>query len=138
MQEYHVMYPVQDSTAATDQPAELDHPQAFATLGAKYGLADMHIRPDDQVMQTVDQEYNTYVTSNLAHTCTDPLVFWEMEHDHYPTIFRMAMDYLRVQSSAVPCERAFSSSSLTYTKQYNQLSPILMEALQILKFWLKK
>lgn len=137
MQEYRVMYPISDVTA-TSQPAQLDHPRAFATLGAKYGLADMSIGSNDQVTLTIEQEYNKYVTSGLSYSRTDPLAFWEMERNHYPTIFRMAMDYLPVQPSAVPCKRAFSSSSLTDTKQRNRLSPTLMEALQILKFSLKK
>lgn len=50
----------------------------------------------------------------------------------------MAMDYLPVQASAVPCERIFSSSAETDTKRRNRISPPLMEALQMLKFHLKK
>jgi hAT family C-terminal dimerisation region len=56
----------------------------------------------------------------------------------FPTVYAVAMDYLPIQASAVPCERVFSSSSETYTKKRNRLSPVLMEALQIVKFILKK
>jgi hypothetical protein len=48
------------------------------------------------------------------------------------------MDYLPIQASAVPCERVFSSSSETATKRRNRMKPELMEALQMLKFMLKK
>lgn len=48
------------------------------------------------------------------------------------------MDYLPVQASSVPCERVFSSSAETDTKKRNRIKPELMEALQILKFALKK
>jgi hypothetical protein len=48
------------------------------------------------------------------------------------------MDYLPVQASAVPCERVFSSSAETDTKKRNRIKPELMEALQVLKFSLKK
>jgi hypothetical protein len=48
------------------------------------------------------------------------------------------MDYLPIQASAVPCERVFSSSSETSTKKRNRMSPLLMEALQLYKFGLKK
>jgi hypothetical protein len=48
------------------------------------------------------------------------------------------MDYLPIQASAVPCEQVFSSSSETDTKKHNCMSPILMEALQVVKFLLKK
>jgi hypothetical protein len=48
------------------------------------------------------------------------------------------MDYLPIQASAVPCERVFSSSSETNTKKRNRLGADIMEALQILKYHLKK
>jgi hypothetical protein len=48
------------------------------------------------------------------------------------------MDYLPIQASAVLCKRVFSSSAETGTKRRNRISPLLMEALQMLKFCLKK
>jgi hypothetical protein len=48
------------------------------------------------------------------------------------------MDYLPIQATSVPCERVFSSSKETDTAKRNSISPVLMEALQILKFSLKK
>jgi hAT family C-terminal dimerisation region len=50
----------------------------------------------------------------------------------------MAMDYLPIQATAVPCERVFSSSAQTSTRRRNRIRPILMEALQMLKFHFKK
>lgn len=106
-------------------------------LDTRYGLTNMTIHLTDQVTQSFDQEYKPYITC-LAHPNTNPLVFWELEQERYPTIFRMAMNYLLIQPFAVPCKQAFSSSILTDTKQRNQISPVLMEALQILKSSLKK
>jgi hypothetical protein len=54
------------------------------------------------------------------------------------TIYKIAMDYLPIQVSAIPCEHMFSSSSEPYMKKHNQVSSHLMEALQMLKFALKK
>lgn len=48
------------------------------------------------------------------------------------------MNYTPIQASAVPCERVFSSSSETHTKKRNHISPVLMEVLQMVKFFLKK
>jgi hypothetical protein len=45
----------------------------------------------------------------------------------------MARDYLAIQGSSVPSERAFSSGGLTGTSLRNRLSPAIFEALQILK-----
>jgi len=51
----------------------------------------------------------------------------------YPVLARMARDYLAIQGSSTPSERAFSNASLTDTQQRNRLTPEMFEALQILK-----
>jgi hypothetical protein len=56
----------------------------------------------------------------------------------FPTLFAIAMDYLPIQASSVPSERVFSSSSETDTVRRNRIKPVLMEAIQMLKFGLKK
>ena len=48
------------------------------------------------------------------------------------------MDYLLIQATSVSCERVFSSAKETDTAKRNHMSPVLMEALQMLKFVLKK
>jgi hypothetical protein len=55
-----------------------------------------------------------------------------------PTFFEMSLDYLPIQASAVPSEWVFLSSAETDTKKCNRINPVLMEALQMLKFMLKK
>ena len=50
----------------------------------------------------------------------------------------MALDYLPIQASSVPSERVFSSSAETDTKRRNRIHPVLMGALQMLKFSLKQ
>lgn len=61
-----------------------------------------------------------------------------MKREAYPTLFAMAMDYLPIQASSVPCEHVFSSSAETMTKKRNRINATLMEALQMLKFHFKK
>jgi hypothetical protein len=48
------------------------------------------------------------------------------------------MDYLPIQATSVPCERIFSSAKDTDTAKRNRINPVLMEALQMLKYLLKK
>jgi len=50
----------------------------------------------------------------------------------------MALDYLPIQASSVPSKRVFSSSAETNTKRRNRIHPVLMEVLQMLKFFLKQ
>jgi hAT family C-terminal dimerisation region len=56
----------------------------------------------------------------------------------FPTVYRIALDYMPVQASAVPCERVFSSASETDTKRRNRLNPNLFEALQVMKFAMRR
>ena len=58
-----------------------------------------------------------------------------MQHHsvQYPTLSRIARDYLAIQSSATPLERAFSSGGTTGTAKRNCLTPEAFEALQLLK-----
>jgi hypothetical protein len=58
--------------------------------------------------------------------------------ERYPKIFPLAMDILPIPGSAVPCERVFSSGKETMTPRRNRIAPELMEALQLLKFSIKK
>jgi len=51
----------------------------------------------------------------------------------YPTISRIAKDYLAIQGSAVASEHAFSSGSITGTACCSCLQPATFEALQLLK-----
>ncbi|KIK36238.1 hypothetical protein CY34DRAFT_94733, partial [Suillus luteus UH-Slu-Lm8-n1] len=46
----------------------------------------------------------------------------------YPTISRIAKDYLAIQGSAVASERAFSSGGITGTARRSCLQPATFEA----------
>ncbi|KDQ21136.1 hypothetical protein BOTBODRAFT_89441, partial [Botryobasidium botryosum FD-172 SS1] len=52
----------------------------------------------------------------------------------FPLLFRVALDVLPAQASAVPCERVFSSSKETITPRRNSLDAETTEILQVLKF----
>lgn len=49
-------------------------------------------------------------------------------------MYRVALDILPMQASAVPCERVFSSSKETMASRRCNLSPQTMEILQVLKY----
>ena len=57
-----------------------------------------------------------------------------MSEGIYTTWFAVAADYLPIQAFSVPSERVFSSSAQTDTPRRNRIKPVLMEALQMLKF----
>src|SRR6266481_834794 len=55
----------------------------------------------------------------------------------YLTCYLATLDYLPIQASSVPSKHVFSSSAETDTKRRNRLRPLLMEAIQMLKYSIK-
>ncbi|OJA20567.1 hypothetical protein AZE42_14066 [Rhizopogon vesiculosus] len=93
------------------------------SLAKQYGLTDEDLgasEPDDHSIQTVKQEYQAYITVPVCVKGTPIIKWWEYNQSAFPTLFAMAMDYLPIQASAVPCERVFSSSAETDTKKQNR------------------
>ena len=138
-----------------------DHTQEherYFDITAEYGLEDeMEIEDLGGNVQSVEQEYMTYTMAALLDKSVNTLKFWKVSNNliifisiltewhalqtnrtMFPMIFAIAMDYLPVQASSVLCKRVFSSSSETDTKRRNRISPPLIEALQMLKFFIKK
>ena len=59
---------------------------------------------------------------------------WQQQPDSkYPTLKRIAFDYLVIQGSAISSERAFSSGGITGSACRNRLIVKVFGALQILK-----
>ena len=53
-------------------------------------------------------------------------------------LYVIAIDYLPIQASSVPCKHIFLSAKETDMLKRNQMNPMMMKALQTLKFSLKK
>ena len=105
---------------------------------------------------SVKAEFWKYALAETSSAETDILWFWEVRfhgpmghgamthliHEQanrteFPTLFAIAMDYLPIQATSVPCEHMFLSAKETDTTKQNWTSPVLMEALQLLKFSLR-
>ncbi|KIL55152.1 hypothetical protein M378DRAFT_91340 [Amanita muscaria Koide BX008] len=142
MAKYRQRLPASSTTVTNIAPLRgrgipSSNPWATAT---KYNLSEMlqFHQPSQPSIRTVDEEFETYVRE-LSPPETDMVLFWDMDGGkRFATLYAMALDYLPIQASAVPCERAFSSASETDTKRRNRLHSTLLEALQILKFSLKQ
>lgn len=115
-------------------------PRPVKSLAERYGITTPDaVDPDPTPLApvSVDSELNAYLGVQIPGKI-GPVKFWQGSRTSYPTLFRMAMDYLPIQASSVPSEHVFSSSAETITKRRNRISPALMEALQMAKFFLKK
>jgi len=137
LQEYRQK--AQTSTAAQEKTNPPVH--TIKSLAAHFDIKDMGIRqpgPQSHGTLTTDEEYCCYTNGDLSEEGTDPLIFWESQRLSFPTVFAIAMDYLPIQASSVPCEHVFPSSVDTDTKKGNRISPLLVEALQMLKYDFRK
>ena len=56
-----------------------------------------------------------------------------MHRSQYPTLAHITKDYLAIQGSSTPSERAFSSGGITATPRRSSLHPDTFSALQIVK-----
>ncbi|CAA7268998.1 unnamed protein product [Cyclocybe aegerita] len=64
----------------------------------------------------------------------DLLQWWQVHQGEHELFWRLALDVLPVQASAVPCEHVFSSSKETDVCRWSKIAPLKMEELQMLKF----
>lgn len=141
-----------------DCEAESDTKSAQVATEDPEMILGMCTRAIASPLTTFEAEFNAYIQE--PQEATDSLRYWEVskisvvasglplsrdillntdrlyqsKQTRFPTLYRMAMDILPIQASAVPCERVFSSSKETMSGRRNRINPGLMEALQMLKF----
>ena len=69
----------------------------------------------------------------------DPLTWWnQVGCVSYPTLYKIALDFLSIPSTSCDNKRSFSGSRRTVTFNRNNLSRATIEALQLQKNWLRQ
>ena len=94
----------------------------------------------------LQQYYDTLATDlreakdeHLYWMMDDPLQWWlKVGRYTYPTLFKMALDFLSIPATSCECERAFSGGRRTVSIDRNSLSASTIEALQLQKNWLRR
>ncbi|KAF7354490.1 HAT dimerization [Mycena venus] len=105
---------------------------AFQHYGSSFLLDAVKLaQKTEQVVANPRDELERYLSTHLEPA--QNILHWWGHDTAYPTLRQMARDYLAIQGSATPAERAFSSGSLTGTRLRNRLSIELFEALQLPK-----
>lgn len=64
----------------------------------------------------------------------DVVEYWQDNHRIYPTLGRIALDFLPCQASSVPCKRLFSASKQVATDRHARLGSQHFKELQLMKF----
>lgn len=123
----------------------------FKGYGSDWLLSSLKEAPDvsNSATHNPRKELLDYLKSKLAST-KNPVEWWgvrtsmlshlfllsdilQKNAKDFPTLARIARDYLAIQGSSVASERAFSSGGLTDTLQRNRMQPFLFGRVQILK-----
>ncbi|THH30687.1 hypothetical protein EUX98_g3511 [Antrodiella citrinella] len=128
----------------SEDSLDTESSQATASTSGSAGTESVVESPEEREAplqvedrQAVQNELDQYTRAGLSSSASGPLdlvFYWESVRSKYPLLFRIAMDVLPIQASAVPCERVFSSSKETDTMRRSRLSAALIETLQVLKF----
>lgn len=68
----------------------------------------------------------------------DPIQWWADHRTTFPQLSRFALDILAIPAMASDCERAFSIAKLTIGPQRHRLQDQTIEAMQMLKDWIRQ
>ena len=84
-----------------------------------------------------DEELNRYFNSP-CDSITDSLIWWKLHKNNYSVLSFLAKNYLSIQATSVPSERAFSISGLAITKTRNRLDPETARVTICMKYWISE
>ncbi|KAK7930580.1 hypothetical protein WMY93_006975 [Mugilogobius chulae] len=77
-------------------------------------------------------EVQRYLSELNVARSEDPLVYWAQKKELYPHLYELALKYLCIPASSVPCERVFSKAGEIVSKKRNRLCPKTVEKILFL------
>ena len=83
-------------------------------------------------------ELSQFLALNQVNSKVQPLDWWKANESAFPTMAKMAKDYLAAQDSSVPSEEIFSSAADLVTQDRNRLSDTSISKAMCLKYWWKQ
>jgi hypothetical protein len=81
-------------------------------------------------------ELNSYFNSTPEPGTINVLEWWKGHKSNYPTLAKMAQNYLSISATSTPVERLFSESGNLITPERNRLRSDIIRAIMCLKSWL--
>ena len=125
LQELYVLYLPLNNQTIPSAPARSSHDYFLNLLN------------QNNIQGVSHDELNRYLNSPVDNR-TDSLFWWKFHEKDYPILSKIAKDYLAIQATSVPSERAFSISGLTISKTRNRLDPETARAIICMKNWIEK
>lgn len=100
-------------------------------------LYDSDSETQSSSLSSWSQELNFYLSHKRAGKNTNILDWWKQNQNTYPSLSKMARDFLCTPATSVPSERLFSRSSLVIRKHRNKLSDNSITQLMCLNSWVQ-
>ena len=76
----------------------------------------------DEVVADARIEIDRYLSEPTPSFTEDPLVWWKLKENSYPTLSILAKKYLCIPASSTPSEKVFSLTSAIVDKKRSRLS----------------
>jgi hAT family C-terminal dimerisation region len=92
---------------------------------------------DSENFVWADEVTNFFQFTSIADVRADPLLWWKAAETRFPTIAKMARDYLAVQATSVASESTFSTSGQLITSNRVCLSDESIEASMLCRNWMR-
>ena len=71
----------------------------------------------------ISAELRNFLSQGVSNRKIDPLKYWEESKHSFPSIYPVAVKYLSIPATSVPCERLFSKASIIDTNRRNKTNP---------------
>jgi hypothetical protein len=115
---------------------EVDASSPNSTIVDNSYLARKQARSEKRVAML---EYQRYISSSPIDICRNPLEYWceASTRKAWPALSRWGRDLLSAPASGADIERLFSHCGQTQTDRRNRLSVDTLEALELVRCWLK-
>ncbi|KAL0215539.1 hypothetical protein P9112_007723 [Eukaryota sp. TZLM1-RC] len=125
------------SVSSTSQPTIVE--AGTKQTVRKKGLFNKVAAKKSNVMNLhVENELKCYLKEGIVDYETDPYLWWMENVKKYPSLAKIAKDYLVVQPSSASSERLFSAASQIISKKRARLNEDTARCLLCLRSWYKK
>lgn len=91
---------------------------------------------NDDNSESWKYEIEKYLNEPRTENSENILDWWRKHENVYPSLSKMAKDFLGTPATSVPVERLFSRAALTITKRRNRLGVDSIKSLMCLNSWL--
>jgi hypothetical protein len=113
----------------------------FSSLLSNDSMLEAAFNPNKRARIEIEEsnqdELERYFGVQKAEYSIDPLKWWSSMESSYPSVARMAKDFLCIVATSTPCERVFSSAKYSIPAHRSSLNPETIRTLQCYKSWIK-